>query len=109
MKEILVEALQSPQCIKFISTINQISLASKNKRDFQDPDCDIFIQVDAECLEHTPGEMDLRIRTHKFTMDMDKKIFFWSKVADRYNAINHDVMFEIARQEVEKVVAKRFK
>ena len=107
MKEILAEAIQAPQCLKFISNITSIAIASKDPRlEFADPKCEVYIKVEAECFEHMPGEK-LGIKTRVFSLDLDKKIFYWPVVADRYLAINHDEMFEICKTEVEKSIQRK--
>jgi hypothetical protein len=108
-REILVKALLAPQSIKFIAHITSISIASKKANlDLCDPTADVFIEVRATCLEYRVGD-DQVAKPHQrtFTMDLDKKIFYWAYVADKYEAINHDDMFKVAYAEVQKSINKK--
>lgn len=94
MKIQLSGPITSVSNLKFIQCIDEIDLSTKKpNQDIADPKTDIYIKVRCTCLEYSCGEIAKKSCTRTFSLDLDKKIFFWNQLCDRYNATNHDEMY----------------
>lgn len=72
----------------FVSTTNYT-------KELGDPQADVAFRAEAECLEYAPYRVPT-VKKRSFLIDIKKKRIFWEYIAGKYEAINHDDMFERA-------------
>jgi hypothetical protein len=94
MKQELGKAITDKN-LKFICDLKVFVTTINFTKELGDPQAEVIFRAEASCLEYSPGKKGVQ-RDRSLRIDLDKKRFFWEYIAGKYEAINHDEMFEKA-------------
>jgi hypothetical protein len=70
----------------------------------EDPTAEVIFKADAVCLEYEPGRtFEIQSRHRVFRVEVEKKRLWWEYIAGKYEAINHDEMFEKVMKMIKEI------